>query len=129
ESVDRMHLTRRAEPVVAAEAPYEKDGGVVDPRIVKIGATYYLTDAGYNKKDAQLCLATSRDLVHWERKGVVLPAYQGNWIKAWTKSGAILTTKIRGEYWMYWLGTAARSEERRVGKEWRGWWTRDCWKE
>jgi len=26
--------------------------------------------------------------------------------KAWTKSGAILTTRIRGEYWMYWLGTA-----------------------
>jgi len=107
ESVDGIHFTRRAEPVLTPEAPYEKDGGVEDPRIVKIGATYYLTYTGYNKTDAQLCLATSRDLVHWERKGVILPAYQGNWNKAWTKSGAILTTKIRGEYWMYWLGTAA----------------------
>src|SRR5260221_13010387 len=107
ESVDGIHFTRRAEAVLTPEAPYEKDGGVEDPRIVKIGATYYLTYTGYNKKDAQLCLATSRDLAHWERKGVILPAYRGNWNKAWTKSGAILTTKIRGEYWMYWLGTAA----------------------
>jgi len=107
ESGDGIHFTRRAEPVLTPEAPYEKDGGVEDPRIVKIGATYYLTYTGYNKKDAQLCLATSRDLAHWERKGVILPAYRGNWNKAWTKSGAILTTKIRGEYWMYWLGTAA----------------------
>ena len=106
DSLDGIHFTRRAEPVVAPEGPYEKDGGVEDPRIVKIGATYYLTYTGYNKKDAQLCLATSRDLAHWERKGVILPAYQGNWNKAWTKSGAILRTKIHGEYWMYWLGTA-----------------------
>src|SRR5258706_6431771 len=106
ESGDGIHFTRRAEPVLTPEAPYEKDGGGEDPRIVKIGATYYLTYTGYNKKDAQLCLATSRDLAHWERKGVILPAYRGNWNKAWTKSGAILTTKIRGEYWMYWLGTA-----------------------
>jgi predicted GH43/DUF377 family glycosyl hydrolase len=107
ESEDGIHFMRRAEPVLSPEASYEKDGGVEDPRIVKIGATYYLTYTGYNKKDAQLCLATSRDLVHWERKGVILPAYQGNWNTAWTKSGAILTTKIYGEYWMYWLGTAA----------------------
>jgi predicted GH43/DUF377 family glycosyl hydrolase len=106
ESADGIHFMRRAEPVLSPEAEYEKDGGVEDPRIVKVGATYYLTYTGYNKRDAQLCLATSRDLVHWERAGVILPAYKGNWNKAWTKSGAILTTKIHGEYWMYWLGTA-----------------------
>ncbi|MBS1840259.1 MAG: family 43 glycosylhydrolase [Acidobacteria bacterium] len=107
ESADGIHFTRGAEPVLSPEATYEKDGGVEDPRLVKIGETYYLTYTGYNKKDAQLCLATSRDLIHWERKGVIVPAYRGNWNKGWTKSGAILTTKIRGEYWMYWLGTAA----------------------
>src|SRR5207248_2322357 len=85
----------------------EKDGGVEDPRLQKFGGTWYLTYTGYNKKDAQLCLATSRDLVHWERQGVILPAYQGNWNKGWTKSGAIVPEKIDGKYWMYWLGTAA----------------------
>jgi predicted GH43/DUF377 family glycosyl hydrolase len=106
ESSDGIHFVRRAEPVLSPEADYEKDGGVEDPRLVKIGETFYLTYTGYNKKDAQLCLATSRDLIRWDRKGVILPAYQGNWNKAWTKSGAILTTEIQGEYWMYWLGTA-----------------------
>src|SRR5713101_2999686 len=57
--------------------------------------------------DAQLCLATSLDLIHWERKGVILPAYKGNWNIGWTKSGAIVPEKIDGKYWMYWLGTAA----------------------
>ena len=106
DSTDGVHFTRGAEPVFSPEAPYEKDGGVEDPRLVKINETYYLTYTGYNKKDAQLCLAKSPDLIHWQRLGVILPAYQGNWNKGWTKSGAILTKKIRGNYWMYWLGTA-----------------------
>jgi predicted GH43/DUF377 family glycosyl hydrolase len=107
ESADGIHFERRAEPVLSPEAEYEKNGGVEDPRLVKIEGTYYLTYTGYNKKDAQLCLATSTDLKHWERRGVILPAYQGKWNVAWTKSGAILDEKIDGKYWMYWLGTAA----------------------
>jgi beta-1,2-mannosidase len=107
ESIDGIHFTRRPDPVLSPEADYEKDGGVEDPRLQRFGGTYYLTYTGYNKKDAQLCLATSRDLIHWERKGVILPAYKGNWNKGWTKSGAIVPEKIDGKYWMYWLGTAA----------------------
>jgi len=107
ESPDGLHFTRRPDPVLSPEADYEKDGGVEDPRLQKFGDTWYLTYTGYNKKDAQLCLATSRDLIHWERKGVILPAYKGNWNKGWTKSGAIVPEKIDGKYWMYWLGTAA----------------------
>jgi predicted GH43/DUF377 family glycosyl hydrolase len=107
DSSDGIHFTRRPEPVLSPETDYEKDGGVEDPRLQKFGDTYYLTYTGYNKKDAQLCLATSSDLIHWERKGVILPAYKGNWNVGWTKSGAIVPEKIDGHYWMYWLGTAA----------------------
>jgi len=46
--------------VFSPETDYEKDGGVEDPRLQKFGGTWYLTYTGYNKKDAQLCLATSR---------------------------------------------------------------------
>jgi beta-1,2-mannosidase len=74
ESSDGIQFARRAEPVLSPEADYEKDGGVEDPRLQRFGDTYYLTYTGYNKKDAQLCLATSQDLIHWERKGVILPA-------------------------------------------------------
>src|SRR5438876_185684 len=112
-SSDGIHFVRRPEPVLISEMPYEKGGGVEDPRLVKFGNTFYLTYTGYNnvdgigadKKDAQLCLATSTDLVHWKRQGIVFPAYKGKWNVKWTKSGAIVPEKIDGKYWMYFLGT------------------------
>lgn len=107
ESTDGVHFTRRDQPVLSPEAPYEKDGGVEDPRLLKFGDTYYLTYTGYNKRDAQLCLATSKDFIHWNRRGVIIPANKGNWNVKWTKSGAIVPQKIRGKYWMYFLGTSA----------------------
>jgi len=107
ESFDGVHFTRSPRPVFSPETDYEKDGGVEDPRLQKFGDTYYLTYTGYSKEDAQLCLATSLDLIHWERKGVILPAYKGNWNVGWTKSGAIVPEQINGKYWMFWLGTAA----------------------
>ncbi len=111
ESEDGIHFTRRSEPVFSPEKDYEKDGGVEDPRLIQFGDTYYLTYTGYNKKDAQLCLATSKDLIHWERRGVILPAYKGRWNVRWTKSGAIVPEKIAGKYWMYFLGTTAENND------------------
>ena len=105
ESTDGIHFARRPQPVLSPEAEYEKSGGVEDPRLVKLDDTYYLTYTGYNTRDAQLCLATSRDLIHWDRKGVILPAYKGNWNTGWTKSGAIVPEKVDGKYWMDFLGT------------------------
>jgi predicted GH43/DUF377 family glycosyl hydrolase len=105
-SADGIHFTLRDQPVLVPEADYEKDGGVEDPRVVKIGDLYYMTYTGYNKRDAQLCLATSPNLMHWDRKGILLPAYKGAWNTGWTKSGAIITEKIAGKWWMYYLGTA-----------------------
>lgn len=107
ESGDGIHFRRRPQPVLSPQMDYEKDGGVEDPRLVKLGDAYYLTYTAYNKKAAQLCLARSKDLIHWKRMGVILPAYQGKWNVAWTKSGAIVPEKIAGKYWMYFLGTSA----------------------
>ena len=73
ESTDGIHFLRREEPVFSPETDYEKEGGVEDPRLVQFGDTYYLTYTGYNLKDAQLSLATSKDLIHWERQGVIVP--------------------------------------------------------
>lgn len=111
ESADGIHFTRRDEPVLSPKEEYEKDGGVEDPRLVQFRDTYYLTYTGYNKKDAQLCLATSTDLIHWDRKGVIIPANKGNWNVKWTKSGAIVPEKIDGKYWMYFLGTSADNKD------------------
>lgn len=105
ESSDGKYFAIRPEPVLSPQAPYEKNGGVEDPRIVEINGLYYLTYTGYDGNSAQLCLATSRDLIHWERKGVIMPAYQGTWNTQWTKSGAILPQQIDGKWWMYYLGS------------------------
>jgi predicted GH43/DUF377 family glycosyl hydrolase len=113
-SDDGIHFTRRPEPVMVSETPYEKGGGVEDPRLQEFGDTFYLTYTGYNnvdgaaadKKDAQLCLATSTDLVHWQRRGVIIPSFKGKWNVKWTKSGAIAPEKINGKYWMYYLADA-----------------------
>src|SRR6266498_1263810 len=119
-SDDGVHFAQRPEPVMAAEATYETGGGVEDPRVVRIGHTFYLTYTAYNNQggqgahaagsihgDAHLCLSTSTDLVHWKRQGIIMPAYKGTWNVGWTKSGAIVPEKINGKYWMYFLGTSA----------------------
>jgi predicted GH43/DUF377 family glycosyl hydrolase len=119
-SEDGIRFARRPEPVMFAEVPYETGGGVEDPRLVKIGDIFYLTYTGYNNQggggahatgpihgDAQLCMATSNDLIHWKRKGVIMPAYQGKWNVGWTKSGSIVPEKINGKYWMYYLADGA----------------------
>ncbi|HEY9784310.1 MAG TPA: glycoside hydrolase family 130 protein [Candidatus Obscuribacterales bacterium] len=115
ESSDGIKFNARPQAVLSPEADYEKDGGVEDPRLQKIGSLYYLTYTGYNKKDAQLCLAVSRDLVNWERKGVIMPAGKGSWNVRWTKSGAIVPRKINGRYWMYYMGDGANGGNDQMG--------------
>jgi beta-1,2-mannosidase len=105
ESGDGLHFKIDSRPVLEPSPPYERGGGVEDPRVLRIGAVYYMTYTGYNLHDAQLCLATSPDLRHWRRRGVILPAHEGAWTTGWTKSGAIVPERINGKWWMYYLGT------------------------
>lgn len=106
---DGIHFSREREPVLAPEAEYERGGGVEDPRLVKIRGTYYLTYTAYDGKNAQLALATSRDLRRWERRGVIMPANTGRWNVKWTKAGAILDQPVGGKHWMYYMADAAAS--------------------
>lgn len=117
ESRDGIHWSRRADPVLFPDGPDEKGGGVEDPRLVRIRNSWILTYTAYNGKDAQLALAESRDLVRWQRRGVILPAYKGRWNVNWTKSGAILDRKIGGHYWMYFMADA-RDRPDQTGIAW-----------
>jgi predicted GH43/DUF377 family glycosyl hydrolase len=106
-SRDAVHFEREPAPVLAPETDAERGGGVEDPRLVKIGPTFYLTYTAYDGRNAQLALATSPDLRRWERRGVIMPANVGRWNVKWTKAGAILAEPVRGLYWMYYMADAA----------------------
>lgn len=106
-SGDGVHFLREPDPGFGPEAEYELGGGVEDPRLTKIGRTFYLTYTAYDGRDAQLALATSEDLRRWERRGVIMPAHVGPWNVKWTKAGAILAEPVKGRYWMYYMADAA----------------------
>jgi len=114
---DGIHFVREREPVLAPEADYERGGGVEDPRLVKIGATFYLTYTAYDGRNAQLALATSADLRRWERRGVIMPANTGRWNVKWTKAGAILDEPVGGRYWMYYMADAREGSDQ-MGVAW-----------
>lgn len=70
-----LHLAERCDhPFFCPEQPYESHG-VEDARIVKIDGTYYLTYTAYDGANALGALATSTDLVHFARKGLIVPQF------------------------------------------------------
>lgn len=116
ESNDGLHFTRRSTPVLYPDSDAQREnewpGGVEDPRIVeREDGEYVLTYTQWNRKVPKLAVATSRDLVHWEKHGPAFAhAANGRYLTSETKSGAILcrfvgercvATKVNGKYWMY----------------------------
>lgn len=91
----------------------EWEGGCEDPRVVqREDGLFVMTYTAYDKKVARLCLATSYDLLSWEKHGQVLR--ERKYRDLWSKSGAvvcerdgskIVAKKIKGKYWMYWGDT------------------------
>lgn len=63
---------RHYKPILVPELDYESQG-IEDPRLVKIEETYYLTYTAYDGVNALGCLATSTDLIHFEKKGILVP--------------------------------------------------------
>ena len=65
-------VDRNKTPLLFPEFEYESHG-MEDPRIVKIEDTYYLTYTGFDGINALGCLAISKDLIHFEKKGIIVP--------------------------------------------------------
>jgi len=51
----------------------DESHGVEDARIVKIGSLYYLTYTAYDGTNARGALATSKDLINFEKRGIIVP--------------------------------------------------------
>jgi beta-1,2-mannobiose phosphorylase / 1,2-beta-oligomannan phosphorylase len=59
-------------PVIFPQFDYESHG-IEDPRIVKIEGLYYLTYTAFDGINALGALATSTDLKHWNKLGIIVP--------------------------------------------------------
>lgn len=83
--------------------------GVEDPRIIQNEeGVYFMTYTSYDGKTARLSIASSNDLIDWEKHGLVLSAekYKDTWSKAGAIVGSlqgnrVVAKKIDGKYWMY----------------------------
>ena len=117
ESEDGIHMKRRKTPVMYPDKDnmkeYEWEGGCEDPRVTMTeDGLYVMAYTSRNRKVARLCIATSHDLVKWEKHGPAFAkAYNGRFKDIFCKSGSMVTTikdgkqvltKIDGKYFMYW---------------------------
>lgn len=117
ESEDGIHVERRSTPVLYPDKDnmkeYEWPGGCEDPRVAMTEeGVYVMAYTSWNRKVPRLCIATSRDLIKWEKHGPAFAkAYNGRFKDMACKSGSMVTkiehgkqvlAKIDGKYFMYW---------------------------
>lgn len=95
---------RRDLPVFKPEEWYEP-AGCEDPRITEIEGKYYMVYTAYfgrraphafEKEKYNIALASSADLLHWERHGILLPE-----VHSPEKNGVLFSRKINGNYVLY----------------------------
>jgi predicted GH43/DUF377 family glycosyl hydrolase len=113
-SSDGRHFTRYGKPVVYPDdddfKQYEWPGGCEDLHIVEDETgTYYMNYTTWTGERDSMCIATSKDLVHWTKHGPAFRKYAPD--KIWgSRSGVVISrqvgdrliaTRIGGLYWMY----------------------------
>jgi beta-1,2-mannosidase len=116
ESSDGITFKRRKTPVLFpsddSQKAMEWPGGCEDPRVaVTSDGLYVIFYTQWNQDKARVGVATSRDLITWEKHGPAFKnAYNGKFNEIWSKSASILTrlvndklviTKVDGKYWLY----------------------------
>lgn len=117
-SEDGIHFTRHGAPVMYPggddQLANEQGGGCEDPRVCMTeDGMYVMMYTQWNRQCARLAVATSRDLVNWQKHGPAFAeAYNGRYVNMFSKSASIVTrldknghqviAKVKGKYWMYW---------------------------
>ncbi len=79
-------LQRSGSPILIPESSYESHG-IEDPRIVRIGGIFYLTYTAYNGINALGAMATSQDLKHWKKSGIIAPTITLDEFRNWACEG------------------------------------------
>lgn len=91
-SADGFDWLRLDRPVLEPANEHEAKG-VEDPRVTRIGDTFYMCYVAYSGAFYQIALARSQNLITWERMGFPLPGELN-------KDAALFPEKIRGRYCM-----------------------------
>ncbi len=82
-------LERSNEPVLKREFDWEKQG-VEDPRVTKLGDTYYILYSAYDGKNVRICLAVTKDFRTYTKKGIVGP-------NAFDKDAMLFPEEVNGK--------------------------------
>lgn len=88
-SRDGVNFTFDAEPAIYPATAYEAYG-CEDPRITKLGETYYITYTAVSERGVTVAMASTTDFETFERHGVIFPPYQ--------KDVAIFPEQVGGMY-------------------------------
>ena len=116
-SEDGIHFNCLPTPVLYPDEDafktYEWPGGTEDGRLVmrEDGLFIYIY-CSYNGRNPRQSVATSRDLIHWNKQGPAFArAYDGKYLNQLSKGGSVISRyyddgrvvpeKINGKYWMY----------------------------
>lgn len=118
ESTDGLHFRRRSEPVFYPadddQKEFEWPGGTEDPRVaVTEDGLFVLYYTQWNRDKPRLGVATSRDLISWEKHGQIFAKarnaelvlnrpHKSASVVTQVKDGTQVITKVNGKYWMYW---------------------------
>lgn len=81
ESIDGKHFVRRKEPFISPDTEYDRYG-CEDPRITKIGDTFYITYTAIDsplenqakQANIRIALATTKDFVSVKKHGIIGPS-------------------------------------------------------
>lgn len=79
-------VQRDTAPLLYPEFEYESRG-VEDPRIVKIDDTFYMTYTAYDGISAVGALALSKDVTHFEKKGIITSQFTFSQFEALVAAG------------------------------------------
>lgn len=116
-SEDGLHFERMSVPVFYpgedGQKELENPGGCEDPRVAMTeDGLYVMLYTQWNRQQARLAVATSRDLQSWDKHGPAFAqAHDGRFFNEFSKSASIVTklvgdkqviASIGSKYYMYW---------------------------
>ncbi len=84
--------SRNESPLLFPQSEWEFKG-LEDPRIVKIEGVYFLSYTAYDGTNALGALATSTDLVNWEKHGIIVPIITYEEFRHFTETDGIIHEK------------------------------------